>query len=42
MLAAIVVADGQVAVFKKSVVVVADVVSHHVITEAPGRWAADC
>ena len=45
MLAAFVVADGQVAVFilcKKSIVVVADVVFHHVIVETPGSWAAHC
>ena len=45
MLAANAVADGQVAVFilcKKSIVVVPDVVFHHVIVEAPGSWAADC
>ena len=42
MLAANAVGDGQVAVFilcKKSIVVV---VFHHVIAEAPRRWAADC
>ena len=45
MLAAIAVGDGQVSVFilcKKSIVVVADVVFHHVIAEAPGSWAANC
>ena len=45
MLAANAVADGQVVVFilcKKFIVVIADVVFHYVIGEAPGRWAADC